>query len=83
MTNVTWVACSSDKADVWSGSFCTPAPEARDDPTISSGNIDFGSGVFTTPPRVLMGINRFEPDEGKDVGIRVRASNVTVNGMTW
>lgn len=43
----------------------------------------FGTGLFKTTPRVIVGITGFHTDKDRDLDIAVEAVDVTSQGMKW
>ncbi|KAH0604227.1 uncharacterized protein H6S33_006604 [Morchella sextelata] len=79
-----WIAYPREKADVCSGSFSTTDVRPRDNPRPNtSGPVEFAEDMFSTTPRVVLGINSL--DAGCEGGLRLElmGTDVSSKGMTW
>ena len=80
---VTWLAYPADQPGVASGSFNTQDVRPWNQPqNENSGTFDFPQ-AFLTPPKVIMALNTFDFDYGKNLRIRLSTSGVTTTGLTW
>lgn len=76
----TWVAYTAGMPGVCSGSFSThPGGPKRS----HSGYEKFGNGVFETCPRTVVALNKMDVSCSRFLRLRVKASEVTVQGMRW
>ncbi|KAI5837210.1 hypothetical protein DFP73DRAFT_568705 [Morchella snyderi] len=79
-----WIAYPGEKADVCSGSFNTMDVRSWDNPSPNtSGPIEFAENMFSTNPRVVLGINSL--DAGCEGGLRLElmGTDISSKGMTW
>ncbi|RPB11691.1 hypothetical protein P167DRAFT_606348 [Morchella conica CCBAS932] len=79
-----WIAYPREKADICSGSFSTMDVRSWDNPRPNtSGPVEFAADMFSTTPRVVLGINSL--DAGCDGGLRLElmGTDVSSKGMTW
>ncbi|PSR76915.1 hypothetical protein EW026_g6083 [Hermanssonia centrifuga] len=85
LAGATWVAHSSDRTDIHSGSFCTEDVKTTAHPQLeNSARIAFNGANFSSSPRIFMALNKL--DIGRQRNLRVspvHASDVTNTGMTW
>lgn len=79
-----WIAYPADKANIYSGSFNT-IDVRPSNPTqhMNSAYANFGTGVFSTPPRVILAINSIDISCKRNLRLEARASSVSAAGMTW
>lgn len=79
-----WLAYPADKANVFSGSFSTFDVRSSF-PTLpqNSGYVDFGSGVFSAPPRIFLAIRHFDISNCRDLRLKIGVSDVSATGMNW
>lgn len=79
-----WLAYPVDKANVSSGCFSTFDVRSSF-PTLpqNSGYVNFGSGVFSAPPRIFLAITHFDISNCHDLRLKIGASDISATGMNW
>lgn len=76
----TWVAYTTEKPGVCSGSFSTNSTGPQRSHT---GYEVFGKDVFQTWPRVIVAWSKMDVSSSRFLRVRVRTSEVSVQGMRW
>lgn len=80
----TWVAYPTNMPRVSSGRFDTLDVRPLHPAQLNTvGHVNFGHGVFTTPPHALLAFNSLDIDCCRNMRIRVDYSNMTTAGMNW
>lgn len=80
----TWVAYPADKPKIFSGRFNTMDVRPWNRPQLyNSAHVNFGSNIFTSPPRIFLALNSLDLDCTQNLRLRVTASNINAIGMTW
>jgi len=81
---VTWIAHPADMDHVASGSFNTLDVRPQDKPQLeNSGRVSFGGKFYCPPSHLFLGINWIDIDCSRNLRLKVNASGLSRQGMTW
>lgn len=79
-----WIAYPSDKPGIFGGTFNTLNVRSRKEHQYhNTAYVNFGSNVFTAPPRTFLVFNSLDMSQKTNLRLRTWASSVTATGMTW
>ncbi|KAF8244074.1 hypothetical protein K440DRAFT_610694 [Wilcoxina mikolae CBS 423.85] len=82
--SVTWIAHSTDRADISSGTINTSDVRPVDKPEKrTSGSTGFAGMNCKTPPRVFMGIRKLNADHKLPLHVRVGVEGVSITSFKW
>jgi hypothetical protein len=83
MAGATWMAYTSSRSDIASGTFNTNDIRSSDRPQPeNSASVTFDAS-FEAPPRVFMALNNLDIDRSANARVRLSTEDVGPTGMSW